>query len=62
MILTLFVVGIASIIFGIINLAKHKNILAVFFLFMGITLMLIGYFVVHLYPQTLPQFLRTFSF
>lgn len=62
MILTLFIVGIAAIVFGIINLAKHKNILAIFFLFMGITLLFIGYFVVHLYPQTLPPFLRTFSF
>lgn len=62
MIITLFIVGIAAIIFGIHNLAKHKNILAVFFLFMGITLIFIAYFVVHLYPQTLPPFLRTFRF
>lgn len=61
MIITLFIVGILSIIFGIHNLAKEKNILAVFFIFMGVTLLLIGYFVVHLYPQTLPEFLRTFK-
>lgn len=62
MIITLFIIGFAAIVFGINNLAKHKNILALFFLFMGITLLMIGYIVVHLYPQTLPLFLRTFRF
>lgn len=60
MIITLFIIGLAAIVFGIYNIAKEKNLFAVFFLFMGITLIAIGYIVVHLYPQTLPEFLRTF--
>ena len=62
MIITLFIVGFAALIFGVYNLTKEKNILALFFFFMGITLIAIGYFVVHIYPQTLPPFLRTFEF
>jgi len=61
MIITLFIIGIIALVLGIINLAKEKNILAIFFFFMGVTLLLIGYFVVHLYPQTLPEVLRNFK-
>ena len=55
MIITLFIVGFAAIVFGIYNIAKKKNLFAVFFLFMGITLIAIGYIVVHIYSQTLPD-------
>jgi len=60
MILTLFVIGIAAIAFGIINLIKKNNILALFFFFMGIILLAIASIVVYLQPQTLPEFLRKF--
>lgn len=59
MIITLFIVGLAAVIFGVYNIAKEKNLFAAFFIFTGITLIAIGYIVVHLYPQTLPEFLRT---
>lgn len=59
MIITLFIIGLFAVVFGIYNLAKMKNILALFFIFMGITLLVIFYIVVHIYPQTLPAFLRT---
>lgn len=62
MILILFVIGMAFIVFGIHRLSKRQNKLALFFLIVGITIIFIGYFVAHIYPQTLPQFLRTFSF
>jgi hypothetical protein len=60
MILTLFVIGIFAIAFAIHNLIKKKNILAVFFFFMGIILLAIGSIVVYLQPQTLPEFIRKF--
>jgi hypothetical protein len=58
MILTLFIIGAASIVFGVYNLAKEKNLLGFFFIFSGFILLFIGYFVLHLYPQTMPEFLR----
>ena len=60
MILTLFILGFAATFFGIFNFIKRKNILAFFFVFMGLILLLIGYFVVHFYPQTLPESIRSF--
>jgi|GEM_PF-4172267 len=61
MIITLFIIGFLAIFLGVYNLSKEKNMLALFFIFMGIFLLALGYIVVHLYPQTLPAFLRTFQ-
>ncbi len=58
MIITLFILGFAIVVFGIYNLAKEKNNLALFLLFVGISLIVIAYIVVHLYPQTLPEIFR----
>jgi hypothetical protein len=58
MIISLFIIGFVAFVLGVYNLAKEKNILALFFFFMGITLIAIGYIVVHLYPQTLPEIFR----
>lgn len=60
MIITLFIVGLAAIVFGIYSIVKKKIIFSIFFLFMGVTLIAIGYIVVYFYPQTLPEFLRAF--
>ncbi len=62
MILILFIIGSVFIIFGVVNLAKEKMMLARLYLFVGIILFFLGYVVIHLYPQTLPEFFRTFRF
>jgi len=54
MIIQLFIIGIALIIFGIISLIRKKAFLGWFLLFMGIMINLLGGIVVYLYPHTLP--------
>jgi len=54
MIITLFILGLISVILGIWSAFRKKAILAFFFIFMGIVLAVVGWVVVYLYPQTLP--------
>jgi len=54
MIITLFILGIISVLIAIYSLIKKKGILAFFFIFMGIVLAGVGWVVVYLYPNTLP--------
>jgi uncharacterized membrane protein HdeD (DUF308 family) len=54
MIITLFILGLISVILGVWSGFKKKAILAFFFIFMGIVLVLVGWVVVYLYPHTLP--------
>lgn len=54
MIITLFILGLISVIIGIWSIFKKKGILAFFFIFMGIILATVGWVVVYLYPHTLP--------
>lgn len=54
MIITLFILGLVSILLGIWSGFRKKGILAFFFIFMGIVLAIVGWIVVYLYPDTLP--------
>jgi len=58
MIIILFIIGILTIIFGVYNLTKEKDAIAIFLLLIGVGLLVIGYIIAHIYPQTLPEFLR----
>jgi hypothetical protein len=54
MIISLFVLALFFIVFGLISLAKKKKIIAWFFLALGVMSTVVGLVAVYLYPHILP--------